>query len=580
MIDEIKSVLRECEVLKNINVLDDKKFKKFSYEQIIKANLIINSKKKLAITICIPKMWYENLIDIYVDNYEDLPFIPHISRNGKICLFDVEGCLIDKNLGGIIVQSLFRAKDILEKGFSGENSDDFIEEFELYLSELQNVRQAKFVVPESKQDMMIKCQYKIIKQNKKEKYAQYVKRVNESVYYLGEGSKELERWEQERTCIKNAAYFLVYPTSTIYPPDTRKHISLDYINSLLEYTSSETTKMLLKLSNEKIILFAVNQPNGVCNYVGFLVTGGVIKKIEHKYYFKSCETIQPIVIRRADKEYMLMRTKEKGIVKKKKILVIGCGSIGGHLINELVKAGYEDLTIVDDDVLTEENIFRHVLGMEYVALPKCDALANYIKRNIPDVLIKPLKEKADEAILEEDLELDDYDMVVSAVGNHNFNRWLNEYVISKQLKVPIIYAWNEVCGIGNHVAYFKVGNKSCYECLFERDEYTGEIYDKTAYCGRGQKIVHNSGGCGKSYVPYGNTISIKTVLICLDVIRDIFENNVDDNMLISMKGDKSYFTSKGLETSTRYLNQKEQVKKLFGKEFANCKCGVCNGDRK
>lgn len=150
MIDEIKSVLRECEVLKNINVLDDKKFKKFSYEQIIKANLIINSKKKLAITICIPKMWYENLIDIYVDNYEDLPFIPHISRNGKICLFDVEGCLIDKNLGGIIVQSLFRAKDILEKGFSGENSDDFIEEFELYLSELQNVRQAKFVVPESK----------------------------------------------------------------------------------------------------------------------------------------------------------------------------------------------------------------------------------------------------------------------------------------------------------------------------------------------------------------------------------------------------------------------------------------------
>ena len=172
---------------------------------------------------------------------------------------------------------------------------------------------------------------------------------------------------------------------------------------------------------------------------------------------------KPIVIQRADKEYMLMRTKVTGITNQKKILVIGCGSIGGHLINELIKAGYDDLTIVDDDILTEENIFRHVLGMEYVSSSKCDALANYIKRNIPDASIKPLKEKADEAILEEDLELDEYDMVISAVGNHNFNRWLNEYVMSKQLKVPIIYAWNEVYGIGNHVAYYKIGNKASYE---------------------------------------------------------------------------------------------------------------------
>ena len=64
------------------------------------------------------------------------------------------------------------------------------------------------------------------------------------------------------------------------------------------------------------------------------------------------------------------------------------------------------------------------------------------------------------------------------------------------------------------------------------------------------------------------------------MIRNIFENNVNDNMLISMKGDNNYFASKGLEVSPRYLNQEEQIKKLFGKEFFNCKCGVCNGDKR
>lgn len=580
MIDEIKSVLMECEILENINILGVKKFKMFSYELIIKADLIINIKNKVAITICIPKMWYENLIDIYIDKYDNLPFMPHINQRGKICLFELEGCLIDRNLVGIIIQSLFRARSILEKGFLGENSEDFIEEFELYISELQSVRQAKFVVPKLKQDMLLKCKSKDTKQNRKERYAEFMQKKNQLIYYLGESSKELERWDEQRTSIKNAAYFLIYPKRIIYPPDIREHISLDYLNLLLKYTPSKSGKILLKLPNEKVIVFAINQPNGVCNYLGFSITGGVIKKIDQKYYFESCKTIKPIVIRRVDKEYMLMRTKETAITKQKKILVIGCGSIGGHLINELVKSGYDDLTIVDDDILTEENIFRHVLGMEYVSSSKCDALENYIRRNIPDASIKPLKEKAEEAILEEDLELDEYDMVISAVGNHNFNRWLNEYVMSKQLKVPIIYAWNEVYGIGNHVAYFKIGNKACYECLFGRDDYSGEIYDKTAYCRRGQNIVYNSGGCGKSYVPYGNTISIKTVLLCLDMIRNIFENNVNDNMLISMKGDNNYFVSKGLEVSPRYLNQENQIKKLFGKEFFNCKCGVCNGDKR
>ena len=95
-----------------------------------------------------------------------------------------------------------------------------------------------------------------------------------------------------------------------------------------------------------------------------------------------------------------MRTAQSDEDTNKKILVIGCGSIGGYLIWELVKSGFEDLMIVDDDLLSEENIFRHLLGMEYVSKYKCVAIEEYIRKNIPEVSIKSLAEKCEEAVLE------------------------------------------------------------------------------------------------------------------------------------------------------------------------------------
>ena len=103
-----------------------------------------------------------------------------------------------------------------------------------------------------------------------------------------------------------------------------------------------------------------------------------------------------------------------------------------------------------------------------------------------------------------------------------------------------------------------------------------ELYDKTSYCMRGQIITESAGGCGKTYVPYGNLVSLKTMLLCLKMVKNIFEENLDDNLLISLKGDSDYLEKHNLETSGRYLRQQEQIKILTGKQFVNINCGVCN----
>ena len=303
------------------------------------------------------------------------------------------------------------------------------------------------------------------------------------------------------------------------------------------------------------------------------IKGGMLKETS----LEKVEELQPLLMERADKKFLMKRVTEQDSENyKNRILIIGCGSVGGHVICELAKAGYEDLTIVDYEKLTEENIFRHVLGMEYVNRYKCEALNTYIQKNIPEVKITTLAERIEDAIIEEDIVFEDYNLIISATGNHNLNRWVNSWILDNKIEVPVVYLWNEVYGIGNNVAYIKYGNCGCYECFFDRDEETGELYDKTSYCKRGQIITESAGGCGKTYVPYGNLVSLKTMLLCLKMVKDIFEEKLDDNLLISLKGDNDYLEKHNLEISGRYLRQQERIKILTGKQFVNINCGVCN----
>lgn len=149
--------------------------------------------------------------------------------------------------------------------------------------------------------------------------------------------------------------------------------------------------------------------------------------------------------------------------------------------------------------------------------------------------ISSLAEKIEEAVQEGNIEFGEYDLIISATGDHNVNRWINQYVMSNKLMVPVVYAWNEVLGVGNHVAYIEYGNVGCYECFIGRDEDTGELYDRTAYCRSGQKVVQKVAGCGSSFIPYGSTISLKTAGMCVDTIKKIFEGRYSDNIIIQQR---------------------------------------------
>jgi len=80
-------------------------------------------------------------------------------------------------------------------------------------------------------------------------------------------------------------------------------------------------------------------------------------------------------------------------LKDKKIVLIGCGAIGGYLVEGLVRLGAGtgggELLLVDPDELAPGNLGRHTLGMESLRQAKVTALAARLGFEFPHAKVTP-----------------------------------------------------------------------------------------------------------------------------------------------------------------------------------------------
>lgn len=574
----INEVLRDRNDVQDIKIIDGTSFRNHDYQILTECSLRV-MEQQVPIIIAIPANWRSSLIDIYIKRNMEFPFIPHIDIKGKICLYELEGLLIDPNLYGIIEQSLNKAHQIIGDGLLGINKEDFISEFDSYWMQLSHVRFAKCDISDCTQISIVKYSEKITSRRKKELYSKYLQRSKAQKIYLSRESQNLKKYYQkdQKVIIKNAMYIPLEANEYLFPPDPRHKITKEYVQKLLNLVDiKEYRAVMAKISSTKLLIFSIKQPNRVVTLLGVMLENCEISTDNGICTLKSANQIVPIYIDRIDKQYLMTRSNEiKNLLSGKKVLLIGCGSVGGYIANELVKAGIEKMMLVDADFLYEINIFRHLLGLEYVGQYKCVAVQHYLEKNIPNLQLTSLTEEIEEAIQEGEVEFEKYDVIISATGNHNINRWINKYIYERKIGVPVIYAWNEALGIGNHVAYFQYGNAGCYECLFKRDEDNEELYDRTSYCEHGQDVVQKVAGCGSAFIPYGSTVSIKTAAMCVDTVKKIFEGRYSDNTIISAKGDDYHLKKAGLKVSTKYLNQKDCIVEYRGNLLANPDCEIC-----
>lgn len=159
----------------------------------------------------------------------------------------------------------------------------------------------------------------------------------------------------------------------------------------------------------------------------------------------------------------------------KRILLIGCGAIGGYLARMLAQLGAGHgadpdgrLTLVDHDRLDMGNIRRHQLGSGDNKRAKAEALAELIGRDFPGTSVKSFTGEAQQNASI----FSGADLIIDATGEHGLSEWLNGWALGRraagEAHPAILFAW--IAGAGAAVQTFMMiaaatENHACYRCL-------------------------------------------------------------------------------------------------------------------
>lgn len=111
-------------------------------------------------------------------------------------------------------------------------------------------------------------------------------------------------------------------------------------------------------------------------------------------------------------------------VKDKKILIVGCGGVGSALAPLLVRGGFRNIVLVDNDVIDTTNIQRQTYNSSDVGLPKASTLKENLLKIDPYASIQSHVKLVDEKFLRN---LGSVDLIIDATDNFATRRIINSY---------------------------------------------------------------------------------------------------------------------------------------------------------
>lgn len=388
--------------------------------------------------------------------------------------------------------------------------------------------------------------------------------------------------ETKQLTYRNALYIPLALNSFLMPPLLGTSLDLGYIQEIVNnHLSKGATKKIKKLTRkfkrDEIIIFKLPRPSG-----GEVIFGVSAEGVENSHPLFSgsvAQKVTPLTLKRGDKTFLLPRGGASIALESKRVAILGCGSVGGFLAFELARSGILDLTLVDHDIFTIENTFRHVLGKVMWGKAKVEGLKEKLQQEFPYMMVSAIMLTAEEALSKGIIDPGKFNLIIVATGNDTSSLYLNEILHGEKDVPPILYTWLEPFGIGGHVLV--TGNQDqigCFECLFTPTPGDSDsvIYNRAAFVASNQPFSKDISGCANRFTPYASQDANRTAIVASRLAVQVILGRILDNPLVSWKGDAVDLLEAGFILSPRYHMSEEQIKQTqYTYQVDNCP--VCGG---
>lgn len=156
-----------------------------------------------------------------------------------------------------------------------------------------------------------------------------------------------------------------------------------------------------------------------------------------------------------DRTKLLIGENKLDKIKKSNLFLVGTGGVGGYVAEMLVRAGVENITIMDFDVVSETNINRQIIALNStIGQPKVEVLKNRLLDINPCANVRVINERLTKNNL---ALLNGYDYIIDAIDSVVDKVELIKYAYFNELKII------SALGAGNRIGIPKFEVCDIYE---------------------------------------------------------------------------------------------------------------------
>lgn len=244
-----------------------------------------------------------------------------------------------------------------------------------------------------------------------------------------------------------------FPLTPITWPKSEKRIDF-----LLKSRLSPCDYKLFSLSNHrkkkhKVVILRAPQYS-----FGFLLPGGPVSVVKMGHSVKSYPSNQmkPLKVDRVDPSWICGRDQHSEVAQRQKnqVVVLGVGSLGSSVVDQLARAGVGKITLLDPDVMSPENLGRHVLGVDSLGKNKAVELKKRISKIMPNCNINVVDNMSAEQWLKQ-TSLTGVDLLLDLTGEPDVR--LHIELKRKIYPCPVLIAWMEPYVAAAHACILPVG---------------------------------------------------------------------------------------------------------------------------
>lgn len=208
-------------------------------------------------------------------------------------------------------------------------------------------------------------------------------------------------------------------------------------------------------------------------------------------------SIEPVCITRVDPDWVLARDHNLDMLharRKKRVLLLGAGSLGSPLANALARAGIGHLDIVDTQWMETENTSRHELGLGNAGRAKAPELARQLMKDVPSLTVNGYL--ADVATwTSKNCRPGNYDLVVECTAESSIRTFLSHVRTALFGDTPVIHAWTEPLGSAGHVVLSQPA------VLWPDDDPADELVNASDLSAADTRVTLPA--CSGGFHPYG-----------------------------------------------------------------------------